>query len=330
MISACRAAAAFFLSLVPMTAGAQNWTAVLMNENDAYFNVSDRHYTNGSYASLTSPARGDCETCEWLSDRFMLPLGTARVTHRYGFFAGQSMFTPEDLSLAVPDSTDRPYAGWLYAGARLYRESAGVLDRLEAKVGVVGPASGADAVQRYWHALHWFGGVPPHGWSSQLKNEPGLVLSGQRIWRVPLLDAFLDAEILPEANLSLGNVFTYAGAGASLRLGRNLAADWGPPRIEPALQGSDFIDRDAAGSFAWYVFAGVEGRAVARNLFLDGNSFEDGPRVARENFVADFNAGFALIAGAVAFRAAYTERTREFKTQRANDKFLSITLSVQP
>ena len=312
-----------------MTAAAQNWTAVVMNENDAYFNISDRHYTNGGYVSLTSPVRPDCQTCEWLSDRFILPSGTAAVSHRYGFFVGQNMFTPEDLSLAVPDPGDRPYAGWLYAGARLYRESAGVLDRLEVKVGVVGPASGADAVQRYWHALHWFGGVPPHGWSSQLKNEPGLVLSGQRIWRVSLVDGFLDAEILPEANLSLGNVFTYAGAGASLRLGRNLRADWGPPRIEPALQGSDFIDRDAAGSFAWYVFAGVEGRAVARNLFLDGNSFEDSPHVEKEIFVADFNAGLALIAGAVALRAAYTERTREFETQRANDKFVSFTLSFQ-
>lgn len=329
MMSACRAAAALVLAFVPMTAAAQNWTAVVMNENDAYFNISDRHYTNGGYVSLTSPERPDCQTCEGLSDRFMLPSGTTAVAHRYGFFAGQSIFTPEDLSLAVPDPADRPYAGWLYAGARLYRESAGVLDRLEVKAGVVGPASGADAVQRYWHALHWFGGVPPHGWSSQLKNEPGLVLSGQRIWRVSLVDGFLDAEILPEANLSLGNVFTYAGAGASLRLGRNLRADWGAPRIEPALQGSDFIDRDAAGSFAWYVFAGVEGRAVARNLFLDGNSFEDSPHVTKEIFVADFNAGLALIAGSVALRAAYTERTREFETQRANDKFVSFTLSFQ-
>ena len=118
-----------------------------------------------------------------------------------------------------------------------------------------------------------------------------------------------------------------AGAGASLRLGRNLRADWGPPRVEPALQGSDFIDRDAAGSFAWYVFAGIEGRAIARNLFLDGNSFADSPQVAREPFVADFNAGLGIVAGPFAIRGAYTERTREFETQRANDKFVSFTLS---
>lgn len=49
----------------------------------------------------------------------------------------------------------------------------------------------------------------------------------------------------------------------------------------------------------------------------------------QETFVAAFNIGFALIAGTIAVRAAYTERTREFEAQRANDKFVSITLSVQ-
>src|SRR5262245_51868355 len=205
--------AAVLLALGPMSSAAQNWTATLINDNDAYFAIGDRHYTNGLYTSLTSPARPDCESCTGLL-RLLMPAAEGPVTYRYGAFLGQSMFTPEVLSLEIPDPTDRPYAGWLFAGARLYRESTNVLDRLEAKIGVVGPASGADALQRWWHALHWFGGVPPAGWSRQLKNEPGLVLSGQRIWRVALVDSFIDAELLPEANLSLGNIFTYAGAGA--------------------------------------------------------------------------------------------------------------------
>lgn len=319
--------AALLLLLMPSAAAAQGWTVTLINDNDAYFNIGDRHYTNGVYASVTSPARTECASCGRLARLFMLPQ-RGPVSFRYGLFAGHSMYTPEDLSLADPDPDDRPYAGWLYGGARLYREGEGMLDRLEMKLGIVGPLSAADAIQRWWHALHWFGGVPPQGWHRQLKDEPGIVLSGQRIWRVPLAEAFIDAELLPEANVSLGNIFTYAGAGASLRLGRNLGADWGPPRIEPALQGSDFFN-EAAGSFAWYVSVDVEGRAVARNLLLDGNSFTDSARVTREPWVADFDLGLALIGGPFAFRASYTERTREFKTQRGNDKFVSFTLSVQ-
>jgi hypothetical protein len=318
--------AALLLSLMPSAVAAQGWTVTLINDNDAYFNIGDRHYTNGVYASATSPPRTECASCRFLA-RLMLPESGA-VSFRYGLFAGHNMFTPEDLSLADPDPDDRPYAGWLYGGARLYRESQGTLDRLEMKLGIAGPLSAADAIQRWWHALHWFGGVPPQGWNHQLKNEPGIVLSGQRTWRVPLVETFIDAELLPEANISLGNIFTYAGAGVSFRLGRNLDVDWGPPRIEPALQGSDFFN-EAAGSFAWYVYAGVEGRAIARNLFLDGNSFTDSARVTREPWVADFDLGLALFGGPFAFRASYTKRTREFKTQQGNDEFVSFTLSVQ-
>jgi hypothetical protein len=299
------------LSMAPIAAAAQNWTVTLINDNDAYFNIGDRHYTNGLYASLTTPPRADGQD----------------FNRRYSVFLGQSIFTPADLSLADPDPDDRPYAGWLYGGVKMYNENAAMLDRVELKLGIVGPSSAADAIQRWWHSLHVFGGIPPVGWSHQLEDEPGVVMSAQRIWRVTLAEGLIDGELLPEANLSVGNVFTYAGVGASLRAGRNLRADWGPPRIEPALQGSDFVDRDAAGSFAWYVFAGIEGRAIARNIFLDGNTFRDSPRVSRETFVADYSIGAALIGGPLAFRLSYTERTREFETQRGNDKFVSLNLS---
>jgi hypothetical protein len=306
-----RLGAAILLSLAPMTTAAQNWTATLISENDAYFRISDRHYTNGLYLSLTTPQRP----------------GTETFAYRYGFFIGQNMYTPEDLALDIPDPNDRPYAGWLYAGVRMYRESATVLDRIDISLGIVGPSSGADAIQRWFHSLHMFGGVPPHGWASQLHDEPVVLLTGQRTWRITLTEGLLDGEILPEANLSLGTVFTYAGLGASLRVGRNLRADWGAPRIQPALQGSDFIDRDAVGAVAWYIFAGIEGRALARNIFLDGNTFKDSASVSRETFVADYNLGLALIGESLAFRMSYTERTREFETQNGNDKFVSLTLS---
>src|SRR5262249_28731406 len=72
---------------------------------------------------------------------------------------------------------------------------------------------------------------------------------------------------------------------------------------------------------------GIEGRAIARNIFLDGNTFRDSPSVSREAFVADYNLGLALIGGPFVFRMSYTERTREFETQQGNDKFASLTLS---
>lgn len=322
------ASGAAILSGVPAGAAeevSEPWTFNTLLEND--FFGSDRHYTSGLYLSATSGSSQQCDTCRSLADTLMLPEGAGPMSYRYGYFLGQSIFTPENLSLAPPDPLDRPYAGWLYLGARLYREAGNTLDRLELKIGVVGPASGADAVQRWWHALHWFGGVPPQGWHSQLKDEPGLVLTEQRIWRLSLIGGPIEAELLPEANVSVGNVFTYAAVGMTFRFGQNLHADWGPPRIEPALQGSDFVNYDELTPVAWYLFAGFEGRAVARNIFLDGNTFQHSASVSKKPLVGDLNAGIAFLWRGFSAHMSYTQRTREFKTQNGDDKIFSIGLS---
>ena len=45
--------------------------------------------------------------------------------------------------------------------------------------------------------------------------------------------------------------------------------------------------------FNWYLFAGLEGRAVFRNIFLDGNTFTDSHSVDSKHFVGDIQAGLA-------------------------------------
>lgn len=60
-------------------------------------------------------------------------------------------------------------------------------------------------------------------------------------------------------------------------LGFNLPREYDPMRIAPSLPGSDYFEPTAG--LGAYVFAGVNGRAVARNLFLDGNSFQSSRKV---------------------------------------------------
>src|SRR5262249_35203660 len=91
----------------------ERWTIVpplLMIENDSFFRSTDRHYTSGLYASATSGAKDQC-WCGSLADTVMLPQAGESAAYRYGFFAGQNMFTPENLSIAIPDPRDRPYGG---------------------------------------------------------------------------------------------------------------------------------------------------------------------------------------------------------------------------
>src|SRR5581483_5652371 len=100
---------------------------------------------------------------------------------------------------------------------------------------------------------------------------------------------------IPEAGGTLGNVFTYGEAGGMLRFGHNLAADYGPGHIRPSLSGTGWFDPSRlSDKFGWYLFTGVQGRLVGRNIFLDGNTWRDSANVDKKPVVADFVGGASL------------------------------------
>lgn len=89
-------------------------------------------------------------------------------------------------------------------------------------------------------------------------------------------------EIMPNFGINPGNVFTYASGGTSIRFGWRIPEDYGTPRIQPSIPGSSYF---STSQFGIYTFAGVEGRAVARNIFLDGNSFRDGLKAYSQDLI---------------------------------------------
>ena len=78
---------------------------------------------------------------------------------------------------------------------------------------------------------------------------------------------------------------------------------------------------------SWYAFAGIEGRAVGRNIFLDGNSWGTSRSVQKYNLVSEFDAGVALQFPAFRLLGSYSRRSNEFVYQRGNDQLASFTLS---
>ena len=321
--------------------------ANLQIENDLFGNGADRHYTHGMRLSVAVPAPAKLDTkpdtCLIFDDQaraggdilqmlfgklFLLP---DRKRHVEAIL-GQSIFTPEDIRRTDLISDDRPYAGWLYAGLALSTErprgDARMLDNFELDIGVIGPMSFAREVQTTWHEL--IGSPKPRGWDHQLKNEVGVLATYERKFPLPRIDlGGLEAELMPSAGVALGNVYTYGAAGMTLRLGDNVPYDYGPPRIRPGLQGSSFTPSGPEGGFGWYVFAGLEARAVARNIFLDGNTFRNSHSVDKRPLVGDLQAGFVLRFdwGSLAFTNVF--RTKEFDGQREADEFGSINLSVR-
>lgn len=247
-------------------------------ENDLFYNL-DRHYTNGIRV-IWIPDRS-VPTPGWAIKLVrLLPWLPEQGKIRHGYAIGQSMYTPSDITITNPSLQDRPYAGWLYGTIAVGVESGRQLDQLEISVGVVGPASLAKQSQKFVHKI--VGSNEPQGWGTQLKNEPGVVVNYQHSWR-GIANTTLSGnrmDFTPHVGTVLGNVFTYADMGITVRYGERLPADYGPPRIQPGMSGPG--DFSPTSNFGWYIFAGVEGRAVARNIFLDGNTFRDSRSVKKK------------------------------------------------
>lgn len=293
----------------------------LVVENDILVH-NDEGYTSGValiWVPETTPdwASRLAHFIPWIPDE-----GRVRV----GFAVGQSIFTPTDVSEADPPGDDRPYAGWLNGTLGLGVETGRRLDQLALTLGVVGPGSGAEQTQKLLHEIT--GSQRPRGWDTQLENEPGLVLAYQRSWRELAATrlAGIELDMAPHLGATLGNVYTYANTGFTLRLGQRLPLDFGPPRAHPGLPNQGFFE--SQGGFAWYLYASLEGRALVYNVFLDGNTFRDSRSVDKHPLVGDLQSGFVLAWSRVRFTAAYVLRSKEFDTQRRKSQFGSATITV--
>jgi len=319
------------LSLEPVQQSPAGVVTFLI-ENDTFGDKErDSQYTNGfliNYASFNGLEDWQRAVFEYLplfSDR---ALSHTRVQVEYS--VGQQIFTPDDLTRSIPDALDRPYAGWLYVGTKYLNLTEPLgrrrsLASWEFNIGIVGPGSGARQVQTRFHSM--FNGYEPDGWDYQLENELGVLVAYQKKWLylISVDDAPLEIDLSPNIGTSLGNVYTYLETGLMLRVGRGLRSDYGPMSMRPsAPTAGNYTFSDAIN---WYVYIGVEGRAVAQNIFLDGNTFSESPSVKKEVFVGDVNTGVVFTLNAYRLLISHTRRSREFKFQN-DSAYSAVALSI--
>ncbi len=131
---------------------------------------------------------------------------------------------------------------------------------------------------------------------------------------------------------ALGNIFTYANLGFEIRAGWNLPQDFGTSTIRPGGDTNDPVAksdprRDKETRIGFHVFAFTDGRAVFRDIFLDGNTFADSHSVKKQPFVADVAVGAAFTLGRFKLSYARVSRSREFVGQPSSHSFGSVTLS---
>jgi hypothetical protein len=297
----------------------------LVSDNDTDFYVPgagtwDRNYTQGARLAWYGEPDALPASVEGLARR--LP-GFGRFDRRggermrrFGVLAGQEIYTPDAISRTRRVTNDRPYAGWLHAGGFVTAQDEHRFRSLQVSAGMVGPASGAQEVQSWWHSR--LGIRVPRGWQWQLRNEPGVLVRWEE--RVRPWGRRRHADVVPHAALTTGNVRTEAAAGATVRLGLPLPDDFGPSAVTP-------LDARGGPGASAYVYARAEGRAVAHEVFLDGNTFGGGPSVTRVPWVGEAQLGAGARWGRVGVRYAFSYTTQRFRERADAQEYGSIGIS---
>ena len=140
-------------------------------------------------------------------------------------------------------------------------------------------------------------------------------------------------DCISHAGLAVGNAYTGANLGGQARFGWNIPNDFGTYLIRPGSDsGAPLDDTDPRfflplHRFGIHFYFGVDGKAVAHDIFLDGNTFRNSHSVDKKPFVADFIGGMGIIIHQVKITYSYVYRTKEFDAQNEEQRFGAISLS---
>ncbi len=321
-----------------------DFTVLLYFENDLFYG-EDRYYTNAVQARFISPDLRTLTENGFLPESFSklleeipFPGSDDATQYNISLGFGQQIYTPADTQLNPPLPDDRPYAGYLYGLFALHAKQRNRLDTLELAAGIIGPSALGEQAQNEIHRIK--GVDTSKGWDYQLADEPALMLTWVRTWRV---NTGVDAgkgwgwDLLPHVGLSLGSPFTQASLGGEVRFGWNLPSDFGSLTIRPGAgiyapqPRGDCAVPPAPGNSFWnntsvYVFVGCEGRAVAYNTFLDGNIWHDSASVDKFPLVGDLMAGVGLKIHDLRLTYTHIYRSQEFHGQDSGQSIGSITV----
>jgi hypothetical protein len=232
------------------------------------------------------------------------------------------MVTPEDITVEDPQFDDIPYAGHLSLSGTLWSWNADTMTGFGAHIGVFGPESGAESVQKWVHKAT--GSDKPQGWGNQLGTD---VVGGiQAAHGRKLLQLGQGGNIEQRVSVIgsglLSSFRTSAKTGLVWQLGRhlpiNFVPDYAGTSSTIALPGSF---KDSGSSWSVYVGLGVE---YVGYSYIDDNAgayrFDEGPLIGQLGLGAAWQWDHLL--------ASVTLRASTSEDERHKDNFSFGTLSV--
>ena len=318
----------------PADNGEDRATWLLRSDNDLYGREGqDQGYTNGfvvTYVSpnverfdagcLAAPVRLAAGTLGWL-----VPEGEQNnvvLSFQHG------TYTPTDGTRSDVILDDRPYAGVATLAVALNARNGNRLGTTQLRLGMVGPSAQAEFGQDTLH--RWFGRPRFQGWDNQLRDEVVVQLAHERAWRrdFATTDGGWRWDAIGHAGGAVGNLASYANAGAELRFGKHLPDDFGsnPLRIGGDNSAPGTRDENVE-AIRWHGFIALDGRWVGNDIVFDGNTSKDSHSVDPKDAVADLVLGVAITRGPWKFTATHVRRTREFEGQQELPAFGTLTFS---
>ena len=256
------------LGCLSMGLHAAEWRSLTL-DNDLFIEQDDG-YTNGLYIAQYEIGRDENTPSHGL---LLKPFSSLIDTDSAQFAVntttlGQTMITPDDITLEVPDENDIPYSGLLFLSNTYIKGQDNVADKYGFTLGILGPASGAEQAQKFVHKN--VDADDPKGWDYQLKNELVFQFDRGRIWRHWLGQESKNTDMVFLTDLSLGTIETSIATSAFFRFGQNLQYTY----ITPSLHSNRTTNPIAVGG-GWFGYVGLRAKYLARQIFVDGNTFRD-------------------------------------------------------
>jgi lipid A 3-O-deacylase len=323
------------LALIAVASAAQPFTAVgvapgnaqvphsfeVIFENDALHpglpdeRFSDREYTHGL---MVASERNLAPVWGGLLPRMVPCSSTLRRSERClqtRFEGGQKIYTPE-IRDEIPSPEERPYAGWLYGSVTGRAVDSRSSRSLRAEVGVTGPLSMGESVQRLVHRVTGF--PRPRGWDYQLGTELGVLAEYEErhLLERRLASGTRIADVILSSAATIGNVRTGIRGGVTFRAGHRLPHPWERSVAEHPL--------------SVYGVGAFERSWTAHDLFLDGNTFRSSRSVERIATTDAVRIGTGVQFGDLRFTLTIVFEDPLYVTQPKPHRYSTLTLTVRP
>ncbi len=289
-VSAC---ACLWAALIAPAAANDDIQGVQLHwDNDVWASGgADRWYTNGLRVSWSWNARAstvlgrglDLAAKWWVWE-------DSSPTLTYAF--GQSMYTPADITRAVPQPFDRPWGAFLFVSATAHAYRDKEFRATELKWGTTGRAALGESAQAGVHK-HLTNSARPAGWDQQLKTRVGLQLSHARLKRwgdTSTGDVF---GFQTSWGVAAGTLRNYAQVGVAMTVG-DLVGSNSP--LSMANEG-DFVIQDFDNRQQFrkpFGFVALSATAVGYNYFLQGDTPYGRPLLDVKPLVASVQVGASL------------------------------------